>query len=263
MSRKQFADLDFSSGARIRNLPAPSNNDEPVRLTELNSAIEGLKNKDPAVVSTQGNVNLSAPGATIDGVTMASGDRFLVRNQTSQPENGIYNWNGASSAATRTLDANSATELNNALIGVSGGTDAGKTFRQTATITTLGTDNVTWAQFGTAAVQATETQAGIAELATQAETNTGTDDLRIVTPLKLNNWTGRPLKFSSTFGDGSATQFDLTHNFGTRDVHVDVYRNSTPWDSIECDVSRLDTNTVRLNFVTAPTSNQFRAVIFG
>lgn len=34
-------------------------------------------------------------------------------------------------------------------------------------------------------VQATETEAGTAELATQAEVTTGTDDLRMVTPLKL------------------------------------------------------------------------------
>lgn len=37
-------------------------------------------------------------------------------------------------------------------------------------------------------VQATETVKGYAELATQAETNTGTDDARIVTPLKLATW---------------------------------------------------------------------------
>ena len=35
---------------------------------------------------------------------------------------------------------------------------------------------------------ATETAAGIAELATQAETNTGTDDTKIVTPLKLKTY---------------------------------------------------------------------------
>lgn len=36
--------------------------------------------------------------------------------------------------------------------------------------------------------QATETKAGIAEIATQAEVDAGTDDTRIVTPAKLNNW---------------------------------------------------------------------------
>lgn len=35
---------------------------------------------------------------------------------------------------------------------------------------------------------ASESTAGKAELATQAETNTGTDDARIVTPLKLSTW---------------------------------------------------------------------------
>lgn len=38
---------------------------------------------------------------------------------------------------------------------------------------------------GGTAGAASETAAGVAELATQAETNTGTDDLRIVTPLKF------------------------------------------------------------------------------
>lgn len=43
---------------------------------------------------------------------------------------------------------------------------------------------------GATVPDATETVEGIAELATQAETNTGTDDLRIVTPLKLKNRDG-------------------------------------------------------------------------
>lgn len=37
---------------------------------------------------------------------------------------------------------------------------------------------------------ASETTAGIAEIATQTETNTGTDDARMVTPLKLANYSG-------------------------------------------------------------------------
>ncbi|HWQ34326.1 MAG TPA: hypothetical protein VNQ79_15870 [Blastocatellia bacterium] len=263
MSRKQFADLDFQSVSRIRNLPAPQNNDEPVRLTELNNAIEGLKQKDPAVVGTQGNLNLSSPGATIDGVTLASGNRVLVKAQTTQSENGLYIWNGAAVAMTRAADANTAAELNGALVPVTGGTNAGTNWRQTATVTTLGSDNVTWAQFGTSASQATETSAGVAELATQAETDTGTDDLRIVTPLKLTNWSGRKRKFTATFGDGSATQYDHTHNFNTRDVQVAVYRNSTPWDDVEVDVERPDANTVRVRFTSAPASNAYNIVIIG
>lgn len=45
-----------------------------------------------------------------------------------------------------------------------------------------------WVRAGGTEVQATETIKGIAEIATQAETDAGTDDERIVTPLKLKNY---------------------------------------------------------------------------
>src|SRR3990172_5612904 len=50
-------------------------------------------------------------------------------------------------------------------------------------------DGLNWINATAAgAPPASEIQQGVAELATQAETNTGADDLRIVTPLKLNTW---------------------------------------------------------------------------
>lgn len=263
MSKKIYTDLDLLGGATVTGLKAPSAASDAVRKTDLDAAIEGLKQKDPVRVATQSNTNLASPGATLDGVTLANGDRVLVRSQSTASQNGIYLFNGAAVAMTRSLDASTAAELNNAIVPVSEGTDAGKLFRQTATIATLGTDTVTFATFGTAASQATETAAGIAEIATQSETDTGTDDVRYVTPLKLATHAGRKRKHVAAFGDGSATQYDFSHNFSTRDVHVQVYRTGSPYDTIECDVSRLDTNTVRLNLVTAPTSNQFTVVILG
>jgi hypothetical protein len=43
--------------------------------------------------------------------------------------------------------------------------------------------------FDLAAGTASESEAGSIEIATQSETNTGTDDTRAITPLKLSNWT--------------------------------------------------------------------------
>ena len=262
MSTPVLSDLDFGSAVRIQNLPAPVGAAEPVRLQDLNTAIEGLKQKDPARVRAQANTNIASPGATVDGVAMVAGDRVLLSAQTSQPENGIYIWNGAASAMTRSADASTGTELVNALVPVSEGTDATKTYRQTTAAITIGVTNVVFVQFGTTASQATETSAGIAELATQAETNTGTDDLRIVTPLKLASYTGFTRKFSSTFGDGAATQYDITHNFGTADVQIAVYRIS---DGVEvmCDMKRQSTNVARLNFAVAPALNTLRCVVVG
>ena len=115
--------------------------------------------------------------------------------------------------------------------------------------------------FSTAAA-ASESTAGIAEIATQGETDTGTDDTRIVSPLKLANYSGRKLKYDALFGDGAATQYDITHNLGTLNVIVEVRRVSDD-ATVICDVRRTSTNVVRLNFAAAPALNSHRVVILG
>ena len=263
MSRKQLSDLDFGGVARIRNLPSPVNADEPARLADLNSAVEGLAWKDSCRVAAQTNLNLSSPGASIDGITMSVGDRVLVKAQTLGPENGIYIWNGAAVSMTRSLDANTAAELEQAIATVEEGTSAGTSWRQSVVNFVLETGTVTWIQFGTAVGAASETSSGIAEIATQAETDTGTDDQRIVTPLKLNAWANKTRRAQATIGDGTSTQFDVNHNFATRDVVVQVYQASGNYEQVTCDVSLPTANTARLNFAAAPASNAYRVVVMG
>ena len=263
MSRKQLSDLDFGGVARIRNLPSPVNADEPARLADLNSAVEGLAWKDSCRVAAQTNLNLSSPGASIDGITMSVGDRVLVKAQTLGPENGIYIWNGAAVSMTRSLDANTAAELEQAIATVEEGTSAGTSWRQSVVNFVLETGTVTWIQFGTAVGAASETSSGIAEIATQAETDTGTDDQRIVTPLKLNAWANKTRRAQATIGDGTSTQFDVNHNFATRDVLVQVYQASGNYEQVNCDVSLPTTNSARLNFAAAPASNAYRVVVMG
>lgn len=64
-------------------------------------------------------------------------------------------------------------------------------------------------------VAASETAAGIAELATQTETNTGTDDARIVTPLKLATFVGANI-------DNGINDFRLTLTTGLPVTTADV-----------------------------------------
>lgn len=47
------------------------------------------------------NINLAAPGTTIDGQAMANGQTFLATAQTVPAQNGLYVFNGAAVAATR------------------------------------------------------------------------------------------------------------------------------------------------------------------
>lgn len=263
MARKFFTDIDLQSASKVINVPSPTDAGDAVPKSYVDSAIEGLAWKDSVRVSTQGNVNLASPGATIDGITMASQDRVLVRSQTTQSQNGIYIWNGASTALTRALDASTFAELEQAVVTVEEGTDAGATFRQTQVNGTIDSSNVVFASFGTASPSASESTPGIAEIATQAEVDAGADDQRIVTPAKLASWSGRLRKYAVSIGDGSATSYTITHSLDTRDVIVRLFPNSGEYDDVEVDVRRPTANTCQLVFATAPASNAYRVVVLG
>lgn len=93
---------------------------------------------------------------TIDGQSLTVGDRVLIKNQTSALQNGIYTVtqvgttaNSTSFIFTRATDSDSTPELGAGdLVYVLNGTNnGGNGFIQTATVTTIGTDSITWTQF--------------------------------------------------------------------------------------------------------------------
>lgn len=263
MPRQQRSDLDFLSVSRILNLPNAVANQEPATLGQMLAAIEGISWKSSVRVASTANINLASPGATIDGITMASGDRFLAKDQSTASQNGIYVWNGASSTATRALDASTYRELEGAVVRVEEGTSNANTqWRQTGVNGTIDSTAVTWVTDSASAPAASETVAGVAELATQAEVNTGTDTTRTITPATLAGWSGRIRKHNASVGDGSGTSFAVTHNFNTTDVVVNTFLVSTG-EEINCDVTRNTVNQVTVAFSAAPASNAIRVVVVG
>jgi len=70
-------------------------------------------------------------------------------------------------------------------------------------------------------------------------------------------------KFSFLVGNGSATQFDLTHNLNSDVYSVDVYEAAGAKRKVETSVEQPNLNTARVIFGTAPTLNQYRVVIIG
>lgn len=256
-----LSNQDYGNTARIVNLPNAVDPQEPVTKAQLDAVSAGTSWKQSVRVATQGNVNLAAPGASIDGITMASGDRVLVKAQTDAAENGIYVWGGAASAMARSADADTFDELEQAVVRVQEGTDANVQYRQTAVNGTLGTDDIIWDNSGDAVPPASESTAGIAELATQAEVNAG-DASRIMSADTAQNATWMVKKYADDFGDASATQYDLTHNLGTEDVVVMLSVNATGM-AASADITILDTNTVRVNVAAAPGVDALRAVVIG
>ena len=136
------------------NLTAPVNPNDPAtkQFTEDLITTSGyLQNwKLPVLVAIGTNINLSAPGATLDGVTPVSGvTRFLAYGQSTASQNGSYIWNGASTPATRTLDFDSSAEvIDESVFAIQQGTLAGK-YKKLITNSpiTLGTTSLVFDDF--------------------------------------------------------------------------------------------------------------------
>lgn len=87
-----------------------------------------IKNFTVKAASTANISNLANPGtAVFDGVTLTTGDRVLLKNQTTQTENGIYVFATSSTPLVRATDFNavSATKIHyGAVVSVTNGTAA-------------------------------------------------------------------------------------------------------------------------------------------
>lgn len=76
-----------------------------------------------ARVASTANVTISSAPAAIDGITLASGDIVLLKNQTTGAENGAYDFNGTGAAMTRNTNMGGGSSVRaGLLVTVSEGT---------------------------------------------------------------------------------------------------------------------------------------------
>lgn len=109
--------------------------------------------KPPCRVATTGAITLAGL-QTIDGITLAAGDRVLVKNQSTAADNGI--WIAAAGAWTRAADFDGARDVENGtqVFVANGTTNGGRNFSlTTANPVTIGTSGI---NFTTRALSAPE-----------------------------------------------------------------------------------------------------------
>jgi hypothetical protein len=136
---------------KITSLGTPTDATDAATKAYVDSVTEGLHIHEAAVAATTANVNLANAlenGDTLDGITLATGNRILVKNQTTTSENGIYVVQ-ASGQPTRAADFDTATEVDSGdFIFVYSGTVNGSTgWVQTNKPATIGTDPILFTQF--------------------------------------------------------------------------------------------------------------------
>lgn len=130
---------------QITGLAAPTGGTDATNKNYVDALVSGLVWKQAVAAATTANVTLSGE-QTIDGVALVTGDRVLVKNQSTAADNGIYVV--ASGAWTRSTDMDSGSEFSSATVFVKQGTvNADSGWTQTAEVTTVGTDTVTFVQF--------------------------------------------------------------------------------------------------------------------
>ncbi len=144
------AAVDFNA-QRLTGLAEPTGGADAATKNYVDLARQGLSPKTAVRVATTAAGTLAssfANASVVDGVTLATGDRILIKDQAAPAENGIYTVN-ASGAPTRADDASTWAELVSAYFFVSEGTvNADIGFVCTSNSGgTLGSTAVTFGQF--------------------------------------------------------------------------------------------------------------------
>ena len=138
------------TGGSITGLSTPSNNSDAVNKSYVDDAVAGLRTRIIAEAGTTANIDLTADlqnGDTLDGVTLATGDRVLVKDQTDATANGLYIV-VASGTASRDPEHDTIAELSGGMIVINQGTtNDNKIFLCTTDSDgTLGSTNISYTQ---------------------------------------------------------------------------------------------------------------------
>lgn len=259
MSRKLLTGADFNN-QRGTSVADPTSATDIANKQYVDNLVNGLVWKQPVRVATTANGTLAtayANGQSMDGVTLTTGMRILLKDQSTGADNGIYTVN-ASGAPTRTNDADSSAELQNATVYVVAGTvNADKSFTQTANDVNVGTTAQVWAQAGGGSAPTSGSGAiSVAGTAISWVPKAGGSLAQdgsgaYVDSTKIAN------KYAGDVPSGSTTA-TIAHGLGTVDrLGEPLLTIKSTGEVVEADIT-LGTASDTVVFAVAPTTGQYR-----
>jgi hypothetical protein len=287
-------------GQRITSLADPIDPSDVANKAYVDAAATGLDVKESVRVATTAVVNLMSPGATIDDVALAPGDRVLVMNQQDQAtplgqQNGIYVWDSAATPMTRSSDAGGGATPTVVTAGMFTFVEEGTVNRDRGYV--LITDNpivldttpleftqfsgaasvtgttdritVTGSQVDIAATYAGQSSITTVGTLTSGALGTGFTDVAVTeggtgasTAADAKTNLGFMTRASGLIGNGAQTTLTFDHNLATEDIVVEVYEVATK-QTIYADVLRTTVNQISITFAAIPTPDQYRVVVIG
>jgi len=134
----------------ITNVADPVNTQDAATKGFVEATSQGLDVKDSCVAATTGNITISTAlnnGDTLDGVTLSTNDRVLVKDQSTASQNGIY---VVGSSPARAADLAAGADAAGFFTFVEQGTvnaDNGFVCTSNKGSAVVGTNNLTIAQF--------------------------------------------------------------------------------------------------------------------
>ncbi|MBK8246292.1 MAG: hypothetical protein IPK85_02615 [Gemmatimonadetes bacterium] len=234
-----------------------------------------------ATTANIANMATAAPN-TLDGVTLANGDRILVKDQTTGSANGIYTvttvGTGANGVWARATDFDSSAEaVPGTIVMVNQGTANGDKMFMLATNgpITLGTTALVWSAYGTSTGEIGVAGAGLTKTGTTYDVVSGSTGTITVAADAVDVTTTRvPIKRSGTVPtatgtvDGitvtvSGSQVTFTHGQNNPAPLVVIRAGSSPvagytaGEIVEHTDATTDSNNVKITLPAAPSANNW------
>jgi phage-related tail fiber protein len=259
---KLYKNLDLQ-GNKITGSADPSAATDLINLQYLQNFLRGIDWKESVRVASTGNLSIAAPGASIDGVTMAAGNRVLLKEQTAGAENGIYVWNGAAVAMTRATDADVSADVTAGMATyVAEGTANGdKAFVLTTNDPiVLGTTVLAFTQFGGGSLPVAGN--GLVLTGSTLDVGAGTGILSNANDVAIDPAVV-PRKFTNAATHSAGTTVSLTHSLGHKDYTVSVKINATGEEITGGVDITCNDNSVDAVFSASQGANTIRITVLG
>lgn len=220
----QSNDLNVNSN-KIVNLSTPTADSDAATKSYVDSVAQGLDIKSSVRVATTSAGTLATDfenGDTVDGIVLATGNRILIKDQSTSSENGIYVVT-ASGSPTRAEDLPSSSSASSIFVFIEEGNinaDLGFVCTTDDGSDTVGTDGLVFSQFSGAGQISAGT--GLTKSGNSLDVNVDNSSLEIVADaVKVKNGGITSAMLSGSIANSKLNQLTVANKVALSSIDID------------------------------------------